>query len=76
MGGTASDSATAITASTTAAAGASGFDFLPSVLDDTFPVYSGLFNEVFVASQISFRFSLRSVRNRWIISSGKLSGYK
>lgn len=25
---------------------ADGFDYLPPVLDDTFPVYSGLFNEV------------------------------
>ena len=30
--------------------GDESFDFLPSVLDDTFPVYSGLFNEIISSS--------------------------
>ena len=32
-----------------------GFDFLPSVIDDTFPVYSGLFNEVISSSMARFK---------------------
>ena len=32
-----------------------GFDFLPSVLDDTFPVYSGLFNEVISSSMARYQ---------------------
>ena len=35
-------------------AGSSQFDYLPSVLDDTFPVYSGLFNEVISSSLARF----------------------
>ena len=32
-----------------------GFDFLPSVVDDTYPVYSGLFNEVISSSMARYK---------------------